>query len=216
MQVTGWLRILGRSSESEVLVRDMMLRYPVLRLVFLAAEADRGRYEVARQLLGQIYEEPSLLYEPFTHSLLCLLAELCSIFGTLEMAKWLYEQLLPEARLWGNIGFGLNTYGPIGRQLGMLAIRIGDIDSAEQHLGAALASSEAANSPTFISLTCVVYARALIKRQTAAARQRAQEMLVRSEAVNRPRGWNGLSNYARYLAARAEITLPEIDGSSVQ
>ncbi len=219
MQVTGWLRVLGRTSECEVLVREMTLRYPALsgwRLMQVGLEADRGRNEPARRFLAQIYDDPSLMHEPFTMSLLCFLAELGSYFGSPEMTRWLYELMLPYAELWGNCGFGLNTYGPIGRQLGALAIRIGDLDAADSHLEAALSSCEAARSSTFTSLTCLVYARALIKRQTPAARRCAQEMLVRSEELNRPQGWNGNSTHARFIAWRAGLTLPDMGHGKAQ
>jgi hypothetical protein len=212
MQVTGWLRVLGRTSDCELVVREMMLRYPALsgwRLWHVALEADRANNEPARRLLAQLHDDPSLMHDPFTMSLLCLLAELGSYLATPEMTRWLYDLMLPYADLWGNCGFGLNTYGPIGRQLGALAIRMGDIDAAESHLEAALASCEVAKSPTFTALTYLVYARALLKRQTPAARRRALDMLIRSEALNRPNGWDGNSSHARHIASRAGLSLPD-------
>jgi DNA-binding winged helix-turn-helix (wHTH) protein/tetratricopeptide (TPR) repeat protein len=212
LQVTGWQRVLGRTSECEVLAREMMLRHPGLpgwRLLLAGLEADRGHNESARKFLAEVHADPSLLHEPFTMSLLCFLAELCSFFGTVEMARWLYQRMIPYGELWGNVGLGLNTYGPVGRQLGMLAIRIGDLDAAESHLDAALDSCAAADSPTFTSLTCIVYARALLKRETASARRRAQDMLVRSEELNRPRGWHGNSALVHYMTTRAGLLLPD-------
>jgi len=218
MQVTGWHRVLGSTSECEVLVREMMLRYPALsgwRLMHVGLEADRGHNDPARRFLAQLHEDPSLMHEPFTMALLCFLAELGSYVGTPAMTRWLYDLMLPYATLWGNCGFG-NTYGPIGRQLGALAIRIGDLDAAEGHLESALASSEAAKSPTFISLTCIVYARTLLKRETPASRRRALDMLIRSEALNRPNAWNGNSSHVRHIASRAGLFLPDLGNAKIE
>jgi hypothetical protein len=135
------------------------------------------------------------------------MAELCAFVGTPEMAKALYAMTLPYAELWGNIGFGSNTYGPVGRQLGMLALRAGELDAADAHLEAALRSSERAHSPTFTALICGVYAQSALRRASAKGKRVASEMLERAQALNLQHGFHGNAAWVRYIAKRAEIEL---------
>lgn len=199
MHVTGWLRIAGRLSEAEALVREMAVRFPGLigwRIVLTAIEADLGRPDAARRMLAEVMEDPRALHEPFTLSMLAPLSEICSYLGTAEMARVLYKRLLPYAQLWGNVTFAHNTYGPVQRHLGMLATRAGDLDAADAHFEDALARSEAADSPTFTALTLLYHARALLKRPTHEAHAKALQMLEICDRINRRCGFGGLSRLA--------------------
>jgi tetratricopeptide (TPR) repeat protein len=216
MQSAGLYRVVGRLSEFEALARESTLRFPALvgwRLALAHAEADRGRYELALSMLEQVTKDPGSL-DPFTMSTLAPLAELCGFFGTVEMAKLLYERMLPFADLWGNIAFGVSTYGPLARALGMLAIRARDLDAAERHLEASLASALAAKSPTFESLTLMAHARALLKRNDPANRARARDMLATAETINRRCGFVGNSNMVRLMSRRSGLALPELSASA--
>jgi tetratricopeptide (TPR) repeat protein len=209
MQVVGWYRVVGRLGECEALGRENMLRFPRMaawRLSVAHAEADRGSYESAVATLADVMHDPASL-DPFTHSLLAPLAELCGFFGTIEMTKTLYDILLPFAGRWGNIGFGVSTTGPIGRALAMLAIRAGDLDAAETHIEHAIASSVAAKSPTYESLALMTHARALLKRNDASSRERAEDALAASEAINRRYEFTGNSNMIRFMCRRAKLVL---------
>ncbi|HVW26564.1 MAG TPA: AAA family ATPase [Polyangiaceae bacterium] len=211
MQVAGWLRIMARLDECEALVRDMNLRYPTLtgwRIQLAAVEAEAGRPDLVRQLLADASRDPRLLHDPFTLGMLCGLSELCSYYGNAEMARSLYARMLPHASLWGNSGFGLNTFGPVQRNLGMLALRMGDLDAADTHLERALAITEAAQSLTFTSLTCLQLARAQLKRGTEVHRRRAADSLAHAELINHRCGFSGLSAIARIIAERARLALP--------
>lgn len=211
MQVTGWLRVMGRSAESEIIVRDMTLRFPALpgwRAVLGSMEGGRGRVDNARRALEHVIATLGSLNDPYTLSTLSALAELGGYFGTPEMARTIYEALLPYSGIWGNVGSGVSTYGPMGRQIGMVAIRAGNLDAADAHLEASLRGSEAARSPTFITLTCQVYARSLLKRGTPHATRMAAEVLQRAESINRRFGFAGCSFMVQFLAKQAGIVLP--------
>jgi DNA-binding winged helix-turn-helix (wHTH) protein/tetratricopeptide (TPR) repeat protein len=212
MQCAGMYRVVGRLAEYEAQARENMLRFPARvgwRLALAHGEADRGRYELALSMLEQVMTDPSAL-DPFTMSTLAPLAELCGFFGTVEMAKQLYQHMLPFAALWGNIGFGVSTYGPIARALGMLAIRARELDTAERHIETALASAVAAKSPTFESLALMAHARALLKRNGRASRDRARDMLAAAESINRRWGFIGNSNMVRLMLRRSGLALPEV------
>ncbi|HTL36031.1 MAG TPA: hypothetical protein VL326_23030, partial [Kofleriaceae bacterium] len=174
---------------------------------FAHAQADRGSYELVLATLAEIMQNPSSL-DPFTHSLLAPLAETCGFFGTVEMAKKLYDLLLPFAERWGNIAFGVSTTGPIGRALAMLAIRGGQLDAAESHIERALESSVAAKSPTYEALALMTYARALLKRGDPESRERAGSMLAASEILNERFAFTGNSNMIRFMCRRAKLVLP--------
>lgn len=209
-QIAGWYRVVGRLAEAEAMARENMLRFPRVagwRLAVAHAQADRGSYEFALATLAEVMQNPSSL-DPFTHSLLAPLAEMCGFFGTAEMAKTLYDLLLPFAARWGNIAFGVSTTGPIGRALAMLAIRGGQLDAAEHHIENALASSVAAKSPTYEALALMTYARALIKRGDPESRERAAGMLAASEVINERCGFTGNSNMIRFMCRRAKLVLP--------
>jgi hypothetical protein len=104
----------------------------------------------------------------------------------------------------------VSTYGPLARALGMLAIRARDLDAAERHLEASLASALAAKSPTFESLTLMAHARALLKRNDPANRARARDMLATAETINRRCGFVGNSNMVRLMSRRSGLALPEL------
>ena len=87
----------------------------------------------------------------------------------------------------------------------MVAIRAGDLDAAEAHLERALLSCQKADSPTFTSLMCHVYAHAALRRKTPAGRQLALEMLTRSQEINVRCGFHGIAAAVRWTAARAGL-----------
>jgi DNA-binding winged helix-turn-helix (wHTH) protein len=210
-QVVGWFRITGRIAEADALAREMTVRFPTVvgwRIVLACVEADQGRPELARRTLATLMEKPSALHDPFALAMLAPLSELCAYLGTADMARTLYKLVLPFGQLWGNVDIGLNTYGPMARHLGMLAARAGEIEVAQSHLEDALARSEAASSPTFTSLTCLVYARAALKHGSVQMRRRAAELLKSAESINQRHGFRGLSTAARMVAERAGLPLP--------
>jgi tetratricopeptide (TPR) repeat protein len=215
-QIAGWYRVVGRLAECEALSRENMLRFPRVagwRLAVAHAQADLGSYDFVIATLAELMRDPASL-DPFTHSLLAPLAETCGFFGTPEMAKKLYELLLPFADRWGNIAFGVSTTGPIGRALAMVAIRFGDLDAAEHHIERALASSVAAKSPTYEALALMTYARALLKRDDPESRERARDMLAASEVINQRLGFTGNSNMIRFMCRRSKLVLPALTAPS--
>jgi hypothetical protein len=80
---------------------------------------------------------------------------------------------------------------------------------ADAHLEASLRGSEAAQSPTFVALTCHVYARSLLKRGGPQSNRMPAELLQRAETINRRLGFVGNSFSVQFLAKRAGIALPE-------
>jgi DNA-binding winged helix-turn-helix (wHTH) protein/tetratricopeptide (TPR) repeat protein len=211
MQVCGWLRIMSRSAECESLAREMTLRYPTLtgwRVQLAAAGVDLGRTDLARQTLAQVMEDRRLIHDPFTLGMLCGLADLGAYFATKETARSLYALLEPHAELWGSSAFGLNTFGPVHRLLGLLAMQGGDLDAADVHLERALAMCEAADSGMFTSLTCIASARVALKRRDVSSARRASDFLARSDGLNVRHGLSGLTFTVRFMCERAGLPVP--------
>jgi DNA-binding CsgD family transcriptional regulator len=80
-------------------------------------------------------------------------AEVCAWLGDVETAPVIYEQLLPYAGL-QSIGLACGPYGgPVALALGRLALVMGKVDQARQHLLNALRSCEELHALPHLGLT---------------------------------------------------------------
>ncbi len=142
------------------MVRDAATRYPALagwRALLADFEVRRGNKQHARAVLEQLMADglQALRRDPFLLSAFAPAADLCGYVGDARLARILYDATLPYQKLHANISVGLSTHGPIARQLGVLATRMGDLESAERHFQAAIDASEAIRSPLFVSASCL-------------------------------------------------------------
>jgi DNA-binding winged helix-turn-helix (wHTH) protein/tetratricopeptide (TPR) repeat protein len=210
--ISGVLRLQGRTSEAEPLVRDISLRHPTLsgwRPILAQIEAELGRKEIARAVLDHLVERDldDLRRDAFALSALASAAELCAFVGNAEQARLLYDATLPYERHHGNVSFGLATLGPIARHLGMLALRMGELERAEQHLERAIVAAERMPSPTFVALGSVAYVRLLLLGNESGARERATQTLVRAFELARECGMHALEHECRRIAERSALSL---------
>jgi DNA-binding CsgD family transcriptional regulator len=87
-------------------------------------------------------------------------AEVCAWLGDVDTAPVIYEQLLPYAGL-QSIGLASGPYGgPVALALGRLALVMGKVDQARQHLRSALRSCEELHALPHLAQTYAVLARA--------------------------------------------------------
>ncbi|HMJ16008.1 MAG TPA: AAA family ATPase [Polyangiaceae bacterium] len=211
-QLCGILRLQGRVSEVEPLVRDISHRHPTLggwRAVLAQLEAELGRKEVARDSLQRLLEHDldDLMRDPSMLSALAPAAELCAFVGNAGQARLLYDASLPYEHHHATVSVGVATYGPMARHLGMLAMRMGELACAEQHLERALLAAEHMSSPTFESLACIAYARLLLLRNDSAARERATGAVVRAFDLAQACGMHALARDCRKIAERGALPL---------
>jgi hypothetical protein len=105
------------------------------------------------------------------------------------------------------VSFGLATLGPMARHLGMLALRMGDLKRAEQHLERAIAAAERMSSPTFVALACLAYVRVLLLGNESGARERATQILARAFDLAREFGMHAAEHECRRIAERGALSL---------
>jgi DNA-binding winged helix-turn-helix (wHTH) protein/tetratricopeptide (TPR) repeat protein len=213
-QLSGLLRLQGRFSEAEPLIRAISLQHPALGgwgAVAAQLEAYLGRKEVARASLERLLERDldNLKRDPSILSALAPAAELCAVVGDAPQARLLYDAALPYEHHHATVSVGIATYGPMGRHLGLLAMRMGELERAKRHLEGAIVAAERMASPTFVSLSCVVYARVLLLQNEPSAREHATRALVRAFDLARGAGMHGLTHECRRLAERGGLGLAQ-------
>jgi tetratricopeptide (TPR) repeat protein len=209
----------GRAAEREVIIRDICARYPGLagwRAVLAGIELDLGRKESARAVLEELLANDLEVVrrETFLLSVLAPTAELCARIGDARSARAVYEAILPYESHHGIVSFGVSTHGPITRHLGLLARRFGDLALAARHFEHAIAACERMPSPTFLSLSCLAYARCLLKSDRPRARAQAAELLLRASEVAEGVQLGGLVAVCRGLMRSEQLPAPRIARSS--
>jgi hypothetical protein len=210
VQLSGSLRLLGEREQARVLVYEAAARYPSLagwRCAVGVAEAEAGHVEAARELFCELMAEglPALQRDAFVLSVLCPLAELCTWVGDAASAEQLYAALLPSAQHCGTIGYGVGTYGPVARYLGLLAAQSRKHALAVQHFAAAAEASARMHSPTYSCLTALSHAAALLPADCPLPlRQAAGRELARARDLSAAHGFGLISRLCGWLTPLAE------------
>jgi hypothetical protein len=133
------------------------------------------------------------------------MVELCAWVGDAASAEQLYAALTPYAAHCGTIGYGIATYGPVTRYLGLLAAQCEKYELAFQHFGSAEASSARMASPTFVCLTALSHAIAIFSSSRASAhRPRAKLELQRARKLASTHGFKMISGLCDAMAPIAE------------
>jgi len=215
VQLTGPLRLMGERERARALVYEAAARYPSIagwRCAVGLAEVDVGHLDAAREVFQQLMSEglPALLRDAFVLSVLCPLAELCAWVGDAASAEQLYEALLPYAAHWGTIGYGIATYGPVTRYLGVLAGKCEKYDRAIEHLNAAMAACQRMKSPTYVSLTALTHAIVILPSPCPRAlKQRASADLLRARRLANTHGFGMISSLCDVVAPLAAEVQPQ-------
>lgn len=213
VQTSGFLRMLGQLDRSRALIYEVAVEYPAFtswRCALALSEVDAGHREAASKIFTSVLAEPDALQsDAFVLSALCPLAELCTLVGKSEDAAQVYDALLPYAEQCGMIAFGIATYGPIARYLGLLAAQQGKYALSAAHLGAALATCKRMDSPTFTCLTELAFAASLMRRDCdPALRQRGLQGLTAASRIASTHGFAGMEARCKLIHVRAQQRSP--------
>jgi DNA-binding winged helix-turn-helix (wHTH) protein len=205
VQVNGLMRLQGRLREVHALVQEVVCRFPQLtgwQALLACIELDLGKQDAGKELLARVMSSaPELSFcDPFGFGVLVPLAELSDRLVNLEAAERIYAVLSPHEACQGVVHFGMGSHGPIARILGMLAARLGDLPGATRHFERALTEAEAMPSDTFVCLTAMLYARALLALGGRSERPNAARLLSRALQLASAHAMHGVAHGCRYLA----------------
>ena len=134
----------GRLAEEEATVRESARDfpwYPMHRTALVCLLIDLGRSAEARSAFDDLaMGDFEAIYRDNEWLLgMCMASEASALLGDVAAARTLYGQLLPFAGRHA-IGHAEGSVGAVDRYLGLLAATIGNIDDAERHLVAAIAT----------------------------------------------------------------------------
>lgn len=132
-------------------------------------------------------------------------AEVCAFLQDQERAAALYDLLLPYADQ--NIVIALATvwYGPVARQLGLLAGALGRWDDAVHHFDGALAMLARMASPPLAARVQAEYARLLLNRARREDRERARALRDAAIATARELGLGRVTRLVESLPADGSL-----------
>lgn len=137
ISVARWMQ--GRAGETAASVELMWQEQPDVALwpaVLAAVHAATGHHDKARDLLAGLH--PSMVPDD-RHTLLTIAAigETASLVGDGAKVAAAATALLPYADRMIPIAMGVACWGPVARQLGLLAVAAGDLPAAAAHFEAA-------------------------------------------------------------------------------
>jgi DNA-binding SARP family transcriptional activator len=175
----------GRLSELEPSLARSVHEFPALlrfRCALAHASAAIGNERAARAALDDV-----LARDPEHHYLdaewlftICLLPDVCRVFGDTEAAATVYGLLLPYAGLYAEAPVEA-SFGAVARGLGVAATVLGDVDSAEHHLEAAIEMERRMRARPWVAHAQHDLAATLLARAGEGDRARAGSLL--DEAV---------------------------------
>jgi len=205
VQQSRCLRMLGDAERMREVIYEASMRYPSnagWRCAVALSEVDVGRLDAARGIFRELMAEgmDSLSRDTFVLSTLCPLAELCGWVGDAEHARELYAALLPYAKRCGTVAYGISTFGPVSRHLGIVAAVAGDYDRAVEQLRASSHKAKLMGSPTFICLTAATYSHiALAPSVRSDLRVQAYAELKLARALARQHGFVWVERFLQPL-----------------
>jgi eukaryotic-like serine/threonine-protein kinase len=166
-------------------VGELAERYPAIpawRCSLASLHAELGNVGEARTVFEQLAADgfDSLPFDGQWLVSLALLAETAAFLGDGPRAERLYELMQPYDGLTIVPGRAAACYGPVSRELALLADTIGRSDDAERHFSEAIALCERMGDRPFGARTRWELARMLLGRDRAGDRERALELLAQA------------------------------------
>jgi hypothetical protein len=151
ISVTRWMQ--GRAGETAESIELMWKEEPAVPLwpaVLAAVHAVTGGHDRARRLLRELH--PSTVPED-RHTLVTVAAigEAASIVGDLPKVRAAAAALAPYADRMIPIAMGVASWGPVARELGLLAVATGDLEAAVHHFERGLALASALGATPWIA-----------------------------------------------------------------
>jgi hypothetical protein len=145
----------------------------------------RGREDSARELVRRLTAREVAMDVNWLQA--CLLAEAAADLGDRAAAAYLHDRLEPYADLFAVLARGAGCYCSTEHYLGRLAATVGRLDEAEDRLRRAVATNDAAGSPTFAAVSMLRLGGVLAERgDSAGARAVLGETVARAEALAMP------------------------------
>jgi DNA-binding CsgD family transcriptional regulator len=130
------------------------------------------------------------------------LAETCAYLADAVRAPTIYRLLLPYDGRNIITAFHLACYGPIGRQLGMLAATMQRWDVAQRHFTAAIEMGRRQGTPPAVAHAQYEFARMLAVRKHQGDVDKALDLLDAALSISGELGMRALDERARRLRAR--------------
>lgn len=173
----------GRFSELESVVAGLVLQYPGTpswRATLALIYAESGRVAEAREHFDRLAASGFAVF-PRDRSWLVGIAncaEVCALLDEHTHAAVLYDLLLAHAGQNMVIALATIWYGPVDRQLGLLAGTLGRFDAAADHFERALAMLDRMPSPPLRARIEAEFASLLLRRGERTDRKRARHLLA--------------------------------------
>ncbi len=185
----------GRLDEIEELIRrsaDEYTGYRSLPCLAVLLDCELGREQDARRAFDLLAADDFAALPPDCEWLfcLCVLAEVASYLHDVARAEVLYRLLLPHARLNASVA-GEVALGSVARYLGILASTTSRWGDAARHFEDALEMNASMGARPWLAHTQRDYARALLARDCAEDRERAESLLSQAQATYDELGMRG-------------------------
>lgn len=206
------LRLTGRATEAEALMRAMALRYPNVygwTAAVGAIDWELGRRDEARRCLARLIDRglERVRSEPYLLSGFTAVSDLCCRVGDAAAASAIYEALLPYGAQHGITHLAAVTYGPMSNYLGLLAECRGHSELAEQHFTEALRAAERTRSPLLVNNVRVGYARTLLRAGGEERRAHAVTLLGAAWKHANNQQLLGVASVCSHVARRHGLSL---------
>ena len=135
---------------------------------------------------------------------LAYLSEVCAYLGDGDRAAILYDLLLPYARRTVVVGGATACLGSASRFLGILAMTLSNVDTAERHFLEAIELDADMQAWPWLAHSQMEYAALLLSRGTSPDRQRANDLLEVSLSAAEKMGMAYLVGRAKSLMVQYE------------
>jgi tetratricopeptide (TPR) repeat protein len=207
--LAAWLQ--GRLGESAPLLERMPPTMMFVRPGLSLALAEGGRADEARAVLEECAAGDGIerrAHTVFGRFELSMLGYATTLLADTDVADRIYRALLPrrgQVAAWAAWAF----WGSFDAVLGALALALGDVDAAIEHLDAALTLHDRAGWHALAARTASDLAHALIDRGTRDDRDRATTLVETTEPVAVELGLDHVHERLVAAASRLErATLP--------
>ncbi len=202
----GIHREIGRTADLVALVESMIAADPGLghfRLGLAAPYLDSGRFEDAAQIVGELARPglPDLPRDATFLLRLSVLAEAAAVVGDPTEVGIVWSALRPYSGMISSPDASYLLHGTVDRYLGMLAIRRGASQEAEQWFHRALETEQKLNAPPLEARTRLGLGRLLLSREASADVDRGRRHLDRSLRIASDLGMPVVADEIRALGA---------------
>jgi class 3 adenylate cyclase/tetratricopeptide (TPR) repeat protein len=179
-------RLRGVAGDLLELVKSEADQYPGLpawQVVLATVHCYRDQREEAQAILRRFVtpEEVRVPRDVLWIGVVAILLEIAAWLPDPELARPLYEELLPYRRLATHTG--VTFLGSSEYYLGMGAAALGRFDAAVEHFEAAVGWHRRFAAPAYLGVTYVELSRALRQRGGPGDAERAEEALAQAQAL---------------------------------